>query len=112
VREPIRYCSPRRSALATPPLQLVFRSVRPQEGPYYRGIAAQPVKRHFDSQHGRIAGGSLQELDHGLEGIERVVQKHVFVWDRGEKITILSEKRGRGLRQERPVLEIGTFQAG
>ncbi len=63
---------------------------------HHRRIVSQTVKRHLNRQHPRIAGGQLQKIDHGLKGIEGMVQEHVFLPDCGKKIPYRRSRRSPG----------------
>ena len=49
-----------------------------------RAVSAGAVERLLDRQDARIIGRLLNELHHGIERVERVVQQDVVVGDLGE----------------------------
>ena len=57
-----------------------------------RRVLAGPVERLLDRQHARVLRGLLQEVDHAVERIERVVQQHVARADRREQLRRLAQR--------------------
>ena len=74
-------------------------------------VAAGAVHRLLDREHRGIARGLLDErLDRGAERVVRVVQQHVAVAHRPEDVGLVARERGRRLRRELLVLELGPAQ--
>jgi hypothetical protein len=72
---------------------------------------AGAVERLLDREHLRIVGGARDELDHGIEGVVRVVQEHVALAHHGEDVLGLLERR-RHLRREGLVAHLAALLVG
>ena len=67
-----------------------------------RRIPADAVERHFDREHVRIVRRLANEINHGLERIERMVQQNVLPSNRREHVLVFRVlQRARQRRNKR-----------
>ncbi len=79
-----------------------------------RRITANPVQRDFDGQDVGIARRLLQQPDHRLERIERMVQQNVAALDGREDLLFLAvfHQRRRHRRNKRGELQVRPIELG
>ncbi len=78
---------------------------RPQQRLHQHGIDAGAIDGHLDRHHLRVVRGLLQQVDHGTEGLEGMVQQDIGLAHRGEDVALLLQCLGHA-RPERAELQV------
>ena len=63
----------------------------------------------LDGQHIGVLDRFTNEIDHGIEGLERMMQEHVTLTDHGEDVGLVGQASGHSLQKCRifVLVEIG-----
>ena len=80
---------------------------RLEQGRHHGRVLAHPVERLLDGQHVWVAGGGLEQVHHGFERFEGMMQEDILLPDSGEHVQAVDSAQALRLEgNEGRILEI------